>query len=479
MNNIITLTNGYYVEGATASPFTTNSYWIVFMKLDNLGNKLWYKTIGDSISEYESGFPGSFIQNNDSTFLLVGSKRTYIPGWVHDVGLMIKLNKNLDTVWSKSYGDMTSPVDSAYLFWNIIPLPEYKYAILGGVLSDVSYSKFFLQKVDSTGNVIWKKSYGFEDCNYYPIDLAYCNDGGIAMCGVYNPPWPHPIHDDDNIIIKVDNLGNQQWQKLIGGPCYDGPPMMDKTRNGNVIFGYPRSDSCIDEGDYLGKITIIEFDCAGNEIWNKSYGSSKYNNTINNIRTLDNGDFIASGHYFTNQDQGYWHTVSWILKTDSSGTEQWYREYSLLNGINSWNVLYDVNQANDNGFIACGFVFPQPPDTGIQNAWVIKVDSLGCESPGNCWVGNDEIVVKTFTPAKPFVVFPNPATEKFSVEFHENPDGADVEVYDLYGVMRFKSHLRPNGDRVDVDAGDWPPGLYLVKVLVGSRILGIEKVVVE
>ncbi len=87
--------------------------------------------------------------------------------------------------------------------------------------------------------------------------------------------------------------------------------------------------------------------------------------------------------------------------------------------------------------------------------------------------------VRNIPPSKPFNILPNPATNKFSVELHKNPDGADIEVYDLYGYLRFKSHLRPNGDRVDIDAGDWPPGLYLVKVLVGARILGLEKVVVE
>jgi hypothetical protein len=77
------------------------------------------------------------------------------------------------------------------------------------------------------------------------------------------------------------------------------------------------------------------------------------------------------------------------------------------------------------------------------------------------------------------VIFPNPASDKFSIDFRENADGANVEVYDLLGVLRSKSCLAPYGDRVDIDVGGLTPGIYVVKVLVGERILGTEKVTIN
>ncbi len=76
-------------------------------------------------------------------------------------------------------------------------------------------------------------------------------------------------------------------------------------------------------------------------------------------------------------------------------------------------------------------------------------------------------------------IFPNPAADKFSVELHKNPDGADIEVYDLFGCQKFKTFLKPTQGEVEVDAGSWSKGIYVVKVLAGSRVLGIEKVVIQ
>ena len=134
---------------------------------------------------------------------------------------------------------------------------------------------------------------------------------------------------------------------------------------------------------------------------------------------------MLTGTYDYYNDTTVYYT-GWIMKTDSSGNEQWYREYSLLHAPDSYNELYNIIPTNDKGFAACGSVDPAPPDTGIQNSWVLKVDSLGCESPGGCWVGNNEIIVKTFTPGKPYVVYPNPATDNINIEFHENSKGAEI-----------------------------------------------------
>jgi len=49
----------------------------------------------------------------------------------------------------------------------------------------------------------------------------------------------------------------------------------------------------------------------------------------------------------------------------------------------------------------------------------------------------------------------------------------------MFGKLVFKTHLRPNGDRIDIDAGGWKPGIYFVRMLCGERILGVEKVVIQ
>jgi len=94
-------------------------------------------------------------------------------------------------------------------------------------------------------------------------------------------------------------------------------------------------------------------------------------------------------------------------------------------------------------------------------------------------VGHDEIWVKTFTPEKPFVVYPNPVTDKLTVEFHINPAGAVIELFNLYGQRCFKITHPPNKELAEMDIGNLPPEIYFLKVLAGTKVIGVEKVVVE
>lgn len=121
-------------------------------------------------------------------------------------------------------------------------------------------------------------------------------------------------------------------------------------------------------------------------------------------------------------------------------------------------------------------IYPTPPDTGFENAWVLKVDSLGCQGISDCWVGNNEIIVKTFTPDKPYVVYPNPATDNIAIEFHENSKGAKIEVFDQFGRSQYKSQLTLNKDQVEIDISKWKPGLYIIRVILDDRILGSDKI---
>jgi len=285
--------------------------------------------------------------------------------------------------------------------------------------------------------------------------------------------------DDDPLLIKVDSFGNQQWLRHLGNPdCTEEYAMVDLAADGNALAGTIYSDSCWGSNAHFSKINIIKISNFNTIIWDKKYGIHKRWLRLNKIRVLENGDIIVTGNY-DNATDFTRNETAWILKTDSAGNELWYREYMLLTATFSKNILYNVIPTSDNGFIACGTVWPYPPDTGTQDSWVLKVDSLGCESPGNCWVGQDEIWVKTFTPEKPFIVYPNPVTDKFTLEFHINPEGAELELYNLTGQRVLHGRVPRERDLFEWDIGRIGSGMYILKVSIPGRRAVMEKVVVE
>ena len=76
--------------------------------------------------------------------------------------------------------------------------------------------------------------------------------------------------------------------------------------------------------------------------------------SINKMRTLEDGRIIACGVVPDLSPI----RVGWIWLFTPDGDSLWYREYELLGGAESMNYLYDVNEAPDGGFAACGVLYP-------------------------------------------------------------------------------------------------------------------------
>lgn len=455
-----------------------------FIVLDSIGNQISNEIIyEDSTSGFSIGYPGSFIKTlNNSGYSLVGFNYTYVPNGRRDRGMLWQFDNNLDTLWTKTYSD-DLPYDTSFTFRNFRQLPDEGYIIVGShdLVNGPMPVRINLHRVDSLGNLIWRKYYGSGNNKYYfPYDVSRTSDNGFMISAILSSlNGGSSTQEDDPILIKTDSLGNQQWLKHFGNPdCREEWAMIDLAQDGKIVCGTIYSDTCWSSNEHLSMINIIKISNTNVVIWDKKYGVRKRWLRLNKIRILENGDILATGSYdnvtdFTRNE------TSWIIKTDSAGNELWYREYMLLTATFSKNILYNVIPTPDNGYIACGTVLPQLPDTGTQDSWVLKVDSLGCESPGNCWVGLDEIWVKNFTPGKLFVVYPNPASDKITVEFHTNPNGAEIELLTLSSQSIMQAHLSPMAESIELDVGDLKRGMYLLMIRIPERRPVVEKIILR
>jgi hypothetical protein len=211
--------------------------------------------------------------------------------------------------------------------------------------------------------------------------------------------------------VKTDSAGNQQWLKVFGGSYEDSRGMVCSTSDGNMVLGFCNCDWMTGSNSYR-RINLIKLDNGGNVIWDKKYGAIEPENTLLNIRENPDGTLVFTGTVVKEFPTNYKY-MGWIMKINSNGDSLWYRQYDICEGEGSWNYLYDVIQTTDNGYLACGVVYPMPPDTGSQDGWILKVDSLGCESPGNCWVGikpENKLITNSFD------IYPNPAEQQTNVK---------------------------------------------------------------
>jgi len=479
--NILEHSSGYFLSFVTPG-INSQSRRIGFLSLDFNGNIMGpAKIYTDLESSVETGYPGSFIKlGEDSNYACLGTKMKGVPEGRYDRGWLLKLNNSLDTIWTKMYTD-DPPHDTSILFRNFRELSDGGY-IAVGLVNPVSGTGFFrigMFRLDDAGTLLWKRVYGTGNIHFQPFDVSPTSDKGYIIGAIYEPLNGPSTQGDDPYIIKIDSVGNQQWNLHLGNPdCRENYAMVDLARDGNIQVGTIFSDTCWSDDVWMARINFLKIGNNKTIVWDKKYGFAKVWLETSKIKVLPDGDIIGTGWYWYYPGTGV-RVISWIIRTDSAGNERWYREYSLLNGLNSLNYLCNTIPTSDGGFAACGYVVPLQPDTGTEDSWVLKVDSLGCESPGNCWVGIDEIGVKTFTPDKPFVVYPNPASDKFTIEFHSNPEGAEIEVFNIYGKRCVKESMPPLAERMEIDVRSFISGIYVVKVNMGNNIFSNERLLVH
>src|SRR5215510_14317022 len=126
--------------------------------------------------------------------------------WNIDIGG----NDNAD---AESTGSVVSVLDG-FLVCGIATAGDEKFNIPAGHGDDA-----FIVKYNSSGNLIWKHSYGGSGSDGF-ISIIATQDGGFIAAG-------HSFSNDGDVsgnhgsgdawIVKTDAAGNLQWQKCFGG----------------------------------------------------------------------------------------------------------------------------------------------------------------------------------------------------------------------------------------------------------------------
>ena len=163
------------------------------------------------------------------------------------------------------------------------------------------------------------------------------------------------------------------------------------------------------------------------------------------------------------------------MKIDNNGDSLWYRQYDNLLGDDSWNYLYDVIPTGDNGYAACGYVTPFSPDIGSQDAWVLKVDSMGCDTPG-CFttVISEEWLVKEKGKLR---VWPNPTKNKLKVksEKFKVKGTRYIHIYNSLGLKVEEIKVPDQVESLEVDVSKYTNGLYYLQFIHSNQIMETVK----
>lgn len=242
-------TAGFNGGGYPGCGGATSDNWIV--KVDSTGNILCQKTLGrgpwasDQLTSVSSTSDGGFIGGSWS-YAPYGN-----PVYGGDDYWIVKLNSTCTLQWQKVIGGSGSEY-----FGNIKQLADGNYICGGystsdssGLKSEPSFglSDFWILKLDTVGNIIWQKTIGGSG-----DDILNCIsptfDNGFICGGYSNSPisglkTSANFGQNDYWVLKLDSIGNIEWQRTIGGSSNDVFATISQLPNGNYFGGgYSNSD---------------------------------------------------------------------------------------------------------------------------------------------------------------------------------------------------------------------------------------------
>jgi hypothetical protein len=150
---------------------------------------------------------------------------------------------------------------------------------------------------------------------------------------------------------------------------------------------------------------------------------------------------------------------------------------SLWARIIDSDTLYDdyinhLSPTSDKGFILTGAGFP--PGRRNAEAWIIKVDSLGCTYNG-CAIST---ATHDYTEGSHVMtLFPNPASDLLNIDFKTTAFFKDAQllVVDVVGRVIKNVKLDDLTSQYSLDVQDVPNGIYFCTLLSSQKVLEIQK----
>ena len=355
---------GYIMSGFSGSSNTgdvgtnhgPNDCWVV--KMNALGTIQWQKLLGGSGSELVT----SMQQTTDGGYIISAYTNSTNSG---DIGTnhggaydywIIKLDALGNIQWQKLLGgngedramSVKQTTEGGYI------VEGYSYSSNSDDVAGTNHgdADIWVVKLDALGNITWQKLLGGNSTEL-AADIQQTADGGYIVSGQTFSSNSGDVglnHGSyDSWVVKLDGLGNIQWQKTLGGRDIEGSPFIQQTSDGGYILGTSTTSSNtgdvgLNHGNY--DVWFIKLDALGNILWQKLIGGNSIDICYSFQKTTDGGFIMAGYTGSSNSGDVVGLTKGgidgWLLKLNSSAGIEWQKTWGGSNN----DYFYTVQQTN-------------------------------------------------------------------------------------------------------------------------------------
>jgi len=327
---------------------------------------------------------------------------------------MVKYDASGDTLWTKQY----AVNGQGMVALGINSYPGGGYIMIGYRSASSVYDSSFLQRMDSSGALIWRRYFG--DYATQNGAFRFASDGGIVTWSNYRElTWP--FEERQLMLTKWNAAGEVVWQK--------------KSHSG--YYASSRDFEVLPDGSFIGTAfsaeagrngLLCKFSAQGDSLWTRAYQVASGPHYLNDVTLTSDGGFVCTGE------------ANRIMPQDAPNFQQ------------------------------------------SQTIWVLKTDSLGCVVPGCHTVGVEEYALdlNEYLRITPNPVLAGQSlhfTFDPPIE-HEAQGPRRMLLLDAMG-RQVREETTMHGTGHSTSTANLSPGLYYLHLADGTRWLAGGKVVLE
>lgn len=252
----------------------------------------------------------------------------------------------------------------------------------------ISNTGVWLIGIDDKGSILWQRGYCVAGSL---ASFKSLSDGNYILCiSTDSDTCENKSRKSmltDIWLVKINDVGDILWEKTISGLEYEQSPVLITTQDNGFLIGVESYSSVgLDKTEFLYGVSdywVIKLDSLGNIEWDKTIGGSKQDGVNALVELADGyivGGYSGSGVAGTKTVSNFGRSDYWIVKLTKDGRLRWQKVF----GGDATDYLTSLLALKDKGLMICGHSTSADtsgnkttPNLGKEDWWIIRLDSLG------------------------------------------------------------------------------------------------------
>lgn len=344
-----------------------------------------------------------------------------------------------------------------------------------------------IHKTDANGNILKHVCYG-GSLRETPWSLLIDDDGGFIVGNRRdNTNVADQNYTLQTWIYKTPPGGLIEWQYLSPPEEHRGAAQdMILTDDGSLVV----ASETLHEVD-LGVSTpnflyvdgyVFKLDSNHHLVWGTDIRvpNTGQSTTLRRIvEAIDGSGYVVAGDAYdsTPEELGGEYSA-WIAKVSPEGDSLWSRFYQYFDVLYDDHKILDMRAAPDGGYILAGYAEDQQVSYQGQQAWLLKLDSLGCLVPGCQLVATENIEGNPRGVA--LRLYPNPASDILNIYTWSphTPKNALLRIVSSDGQVVRESPVTRSDMTSMIPVRDIPAGVYFVQYVEEGMVVATEEAVI-